>query len=748
MRGEMGPQFTRRIDEAEEKPFGTGEVEKPKKNPEKKRELTDYERQAQSMLDSHSRFFITYAGDVSLSFRLGTKFFIDLERGEVNVDARWFEKRGYSLEQIRWAMLHELTHFLDLANDSDGMMKHFDYIFEQAKKTGAYMLEKWETACGATDADFLAGIKKQQPTSKKHPHKTMNTVERAAYDIHHRFYNICDDIWDNSRVARKAPAYEVGEAGGQEVNRLYRELLFKSNDYRGQPRHMQFTDTLIREEMAPDETVLIDQEIDEALKRPIMFQGKQYTAREIIKRFIKPRSDRDTKVSPRYFVLKMTLEPIFEELLAKDLADWEPKPPQKQEPENGNPDQGDGQEGKPSAPSDKRDNDGEQEDGKGGNSANPFDPQYKEFAENNPDQFNDGDVKDWLDKHVDDKKQAVAKKEAEGKEEKKTPTEKAQDAQKALDTAWCERHGIQYQKLVEYRKIEAEVAPYLEELSALWQQIVYGSGRELERDTTGYYKTGNELDIPHLIDTYPGVVSEHPHVAAHTAEEARAMLRTDFKERLVEKPELIRVRLVGDRSGSMDAQKTRILQQCFVLLLSSLREFNTYLNLTRSQTKSKLRVETEGWIFGNTAEQIKHLNGDGQIEDEQVEIIKQFARLQETLGNTYDHAALQAIRESFTDDDMSQIGKGKIMDITIEVTDGGSSNQTASRQAVDVLDAIGEIVRAFQIGETSEEENNAFEAVWNKDRSELYGARVGKDIANLLPAVTALLKKYLGRVRL
>lgn len=731
MRRDMHPPFTMRVDEAEQKPFEKDRVEKPKKSGEKKRELTDYERQAQSMLDSHSRFFITYAGDTSLSFRLGTKFFIDLELGEVNLDARWFEKRGYSLEQIRWALLHELTHFLDLANDSEGMMKNFDYIFAQAKKTGARMMNKWETACGESDAQFLATLKAQHPTSKKHPHKTMNAVERAAYDIHHRFYNICDDIWDNSRVARKAPAYEVGEAGGQEVNRLYREQLFKSSDYRGQPRHLQFIDSLIREEMVPDETVLIDQEIDEALKRPIMFQGKQYTAREIIKRFIKPRSGRDTKASQRYFVLKMTLEPIFEELLAKDLADWEPKSSEQQEPEDGNPDQGD-----------------EQEDGGGGNPANPFDPQYKEFAKNNPDQFSDEDVKDWLDKHVDDEKRATAKKEQEGKDEKKTSTEKAQDAQKALDTAWCQRHDIPYQKLVEYRKIEAEVAPYLEELSVLWQQIVYGSGRELERDTAGYYKTGNELDISHLIDTYPGVFSEHPHVAAHTAEEARAMLRTDFKERLVEKPELIRVRLVGDRSGSMDAKKTHILQQCFVLLLSSLREFNTYLNLTRSQTKSKLRVETEGWIFGNTAEQIKHLNGDKQMEDEQVEIIKQFARLQETLGNTYDHAALQAIRESFTDDDITQIGKGKIMDIAIEVTDGGSSNQTASRQAVDALDSIGEIVRAFQIGETNEEENSAFETVWNRNRSEPYGARVGKDIANLLPAVTALLKKYLGRVRL
>jgi hypothetical protein len=729
MSKEIGSQFTRRIDEAEKKPFGKDAVEKNKKNPEPKRELTDYERQAQSMLDSHSRFFITYAGDVSLSFRLGAKFFIDLEHGQVNIDARWFEKRGYSIEQIRWAILHELTHFLDLANDPEGMMKHFDYIFEQAKKTGTQMMDKWETTCGDNDTEFLAGIKEQQPTSKKHPHKTMNTVERAAYEIHHRFYNICDDIWDNSRVARKAPAYEVGGAGAQEVNRLYREKLFTNNDYRGQPRHMQFTDTLIREEMIPGETVLVDQEVAEALKRPIMFQGKQHTAKEIINRFIKPRSGQDTKASQRYFVLKMTLEPIFAELLAKDLADWEPKLSEQTEQKQG---------------SEKSNEDAGQE----GNPVNPFGSQYKEFAKNNPDQFGDDEAQDWLDKHVDDKKQAAAKKERADKDEKKTAVEKAKEAQSALDTAWCEQHGIPQQKLVEYQKIETEVAPYLEELSALWQQIVYGSGRELERDTTGHYKTGSELDIPHLIDVYPGVVSEHPNVATQTAQEARAMLRADFKEKIVEKPELIRVRLVGDRSGSMDAKKTHILQQCFILLLSSLREFNTYLNLTRSQTKSKLRVDTEGWIFGNTASQIKRLNGGEPTEDEQVEIVKQFARLSETLGSTYDHTALQAIRESFTDNDVAQISKGKIMDITIEVTDGGSSNEAASRQAVDTLDSLGEIIRAFQIGKTNEEENTAFEAVWNKDRPEPYGARIGKDIANLLPAVTALLKKYLGRVRL
>jgi hypothetical protein len=198
----------------------------------------------------------------------------------------------------------------------------------------------------------------------------------------------------------------------------------------------------------------------------------------------------------------------------------------------------------------------------------------------------------------------------------------------------------------------------------------------------------------------------------------------------------------------MHESKLHVLQQCFVLLLSSLREFNTYLNLTRSETKSRLEVDTEAWIFGDSAHKVKRLRSEFGIDDEQVEIIKIFERLQNTIGGTYDDEALNAILNSLTPEDREKINQEKIMEIVFEITDGGSSAPGAARQAVDQLVEGGVIARAFQIGSVSEEEKEIFNEVWNKGREEKLGEIVGEKIENLLSAITELLKKYLSNVRL
>lgn len=88
------------------------------------------------------------------------------------------------------------------------------------------------------------------------------------------------------------------------------------------------------------------------------------------------------------------------------------------------------------------------------------------------------------------------------------------------------------------------------------------------------------------------------------------------------------------------------------------------------------------------------------------------------------------------------------MEIVFEVTDGGSSAPTEAKAAVDKLLAAKVITRAMQIGKVDEDEKQLFNKVWNDGREEPLGQVVGEDIANLLPAVTELLKKYLGGVRL
>ena len=704
--------------EDDNKPFEGSEAASEAKKTEN---LPEYQREAQAMVDSYRRFFQTFAKDVSLRFKLSDKFYIDLENGEVNLAAQWFTERGYSREQILWANLHELSHFRDLSEDPERMMENFDYIQARAKKTGATILDKWQQKYGASDPEFVDGLEKQRPASRKDPQKTMNATEQAAYQIHHTFYNIFDDVYVNNLVARKAPRYEPGTIGGNQVNALYRNSLFPKTDYAELPRHMQFLYKLLREEMVPDEAVSIRDDVKEALERKIQFQGKEYNAKEIVENFVKPRGNRDTKAGQRYFVLQKTLEPIFEDLLKKDLDEWDPQKQKKQKGEQGKgePEKGDG------SPKD----------------ANPFGGDYEEFNDKNPDQFNPEDIKDWVEKAEGDKKKGEAADRTKKIDEGKTAQEKAKDAQGKLDEAWCEKNNIKPEALRRFRQIEREVAPYLEELTKLWQRIIFGSMKKMERATAGHFKAGTELDIGKVIEKWPEIQKGDP-------AEVEVMKKTVTEERLIQRPELIRVRLVGDMSGSMNADKRHILQQCFVLLLSSLREFETYLNLTRSQTKTKLEIDTEGWIFGDNAQKIKKLRSESGVEDEQVDIVKIFEHLENTIGNTYDNTALEKILEEISPEERDKISQEKIMEMVFEVTDGGSSDAAAARRAVDALDAASIVTRTFQIGETSDEEKAVFNSVWNANREDKLGEIVGKDIQNLLPAIAELLKKYLGNVRL
>jgi len=718
MNGE-GEQFEiKRVEEPKAKIPEEGKIPDEGAKPEAQLspEVLKLQAEAQQYIDTYKRFFQTFAKDVSLSFKMSDRFYINLENGEVNNDVRWYAEKDCSREQILWANLHELSHFLDLAEDQEGMNKNFDNIFDQAKKTGAMIEKKWQEKFGQTDPEFVEKMKKQQPISPKKPEKTMNASERAAYDIHHTFYNVFDDIYVNNLVARKAPRFEYGQKGAPEdVSNLYKEKLFKGTDYSKSPRHLQFLYNLLREEMVKDEKVQVLEDVKEALDRKIKFMGKEYTPKEIVESFLKPKTGRKTSVTERSLVLRRTLEPVFMDLLKKDFEEWEPEKPKEQKGGGG--------------------------EGEGGGQGNPFQSDYQEFEDKMPDKIDPEQIKDWVNKDKKEKDEKKAKEEEQKKEDQKSPEQKAKEAQERLDRAWCEKNNIPESVLKKFHRIEANVAPYLEELSQLWRRIIYGSSKIVERGKEGYFKTGTELSIPKVIEEWPKIEKKQ-------FEEVRIFEREIQKEQLVRRPELIRVRLAGDLSGSMDSAKRAVLEKCTVLLLSSLHEFETYLNLSRAQTKSKLEVETEVWVFGDFAKKIKAQRKDLPGVDEQASIVKVYQGLGESLGGTNDNKALEAIEKSITLEEKEQIAKKKIMEIVIEITDGGSSDVGAAKKAVDKLLDEGVIARAFQIGAVSDSEKSDFNKVWNQGREEKCGEIVGTEIGNLIPAVTAVLQKYLGGVRL
>jgi hypothetical protein len=678
----------------------------------------------QNFLDQYKRLFITFAGDDSLSFRIGSQFAIDLKEGRIFFDGRWFVDQKYSKKQIIWAILHEIGHFVDMKNDPESKRENDNHILKRAREIGEIMMKKWKQKYGKSDPEFIDRISRQEPIScgSSGSREKLNKVESTAYKFFHLFFNIFDDIFDNNLIRRMAPMYESTNKGGQEVKQLYREKLFEEIDYSKIPRHLQFLYKLLREEMVPDEEVIVNEEVKQIMDKKIVFQGKEYTPTEIIDSFIKPKKNRKTKLGLRNYILKNSLEPIFLVLLKQDLEEWVP---QKNESSKGQ------------KTSKQKDGNQEQE---AKAQVNPWSEYYNQYDENNPDKFSNEDVNDWLDDN--EAKEAARKKaeEAAKTEANKSNQQKAEEAQENMDRNWCSKNNIDYSNLLEFRKIENEVEAYLQGLLDIWKRIVYGASCFTEREMRGYFQTGNQLDINQAIREWPKIDKGNL--------EVKIMKRQEHVEKLVNKPELIRARIVCDLSGSM-ISKIHVLQQFYVLIMSSLREFQTHLNFTGGQTGTKLGVDTEAWIFGNHGKKIKSFRADLENQNQDmIEILRAFKYFGKCSGLTLDYLPLGEINRSLSDEEKRKIQNEEILEFVFVVTDGASTSPDKTIKQINRLVESAVVCKAFLIGQVEKKAENIFEMVWNEGREEKLGSIVGKEIGNLIPVIAELLKKLLSDIHL
>ncbi len=690
---------TESTSELDEKEEGFSEI-----NEQKEAEYGAYQEEAQKMIEGYKSLFATFAGDISLRFTVSDKFMINFETGEVHNDARWFSEKGCSMPQVLWAKLHELSHFRDFAEDTDGMLSNFDEMWQESDYLANEIYRRYEEASGDTDEETLKALRiRTIPVSMRDPLKKVSPVELAAYKMYHTFYNIFDDIYVNNIVARHAPRFAPQKKGGEEVKHLYRDKLFQGTDYANLPRHLQFLYTLLREEMVSDEKVVVSGEVEDILnKASIEYEDEKYTPKEIIEKFIKPRRGRDTMASKRYDILKKTLLPLFEELVEKDVKEWKP---QKFDASGGKP--------------------------------MPFAEEYEKFAKNTPDQLNDEEVKEWSI----DRDNARSRPDAK----ETTEAERAKAAQEALDSTFCKKFEISPELFREYKEIEAKVEPYRNDLRELWMKIVYGSSQANKRRMVGHFEKGVEVDIEEVL--------KQPEILVGHVDDAPVMKKMASEKREVKRPELIRARVVVDDSSSMETgERMDMAQQMLVLIMSSLQEFNAYLDYTRSATRSKMQTDTEGWVFGGEARRIKdgRFSSGRSFDEEQAEIIRVFGRLSQHLVSrsaTYDDKALEAIERSLGREEEEKMAAGKLLEMVFVMTDGASNAGDKSRAAVDSLLRRGVHAHGFQIGDSDPYEIKVFDSIWNDQRSEKLGVHVGERIENLIPAVAYILKEYMRDIR-
>lgn len=701
-------------------------------------ELDEYIQEKNKILDNYQKFFTIFARDISLTHKMGNQgFSIDLEKGIINLDANWFAERNFSKEQIIWGVLHEISHFREMIDDPKGEKMTTEHLIRQAKLTGQILLKKWETAIGEKNPEYIDRLKQPVKEPKDKPEKWLTNIEWTAYKIHHTFANVMRDIFVNNDISERIITFEEEDRGGQEVKRLYKEQLFKDTDYVNLPRHLQYVYKLIREEMVKDETVIVTPEVESALQKTFFIQGKRCSTTDIIQEYLRPISGKKANLTSRLAILENTLESVYNELLERDLKDWKPELPQNRRTDQN----GGGGENSANDQDDTTQEEAEDKNNKkSGSMGNPFADDYKKQDNNNPDKIDHSDIDKWLDKQAQDKKA-----DTEGE---KTAEQKAKEAQEEMDKKWCADNKINRGSYRRYKEIENQVRPYMQSLSQLWKKIIYGSGRESFRQKEGFYRDG-ELFVPQAIEEWPKIIKGD-------YENIRIMKKDVEKERLVQKPELIRVHLVCDQSGSMfdidygdkESRKILALKQVYVQVMSSLNEFNNYLDLSRQSTKSKLKCETEAWVFGDKPECkiIKPMTSKNPAK-EMKSIIESIDWLGYDLGYTYDNVPLNEISQKISVEEQKKIAQGKILEIVIEITDGSSNDSHETKKAISALYKKGVIIRAIQIG-ADRDEQEVFNDIWNEGRPETLGQIIGYNYQKLPIVIAELLKKYLNNVKL
>ncbi|QQR64505.1 hypothetical protein IPH92_02970 [Candidatus Kaiserbacteria bacterium] len=732
------------------------------KRPSVEMEIEAYKKQGEDFVNSHRRLLNSFAEDVSLRFKMEDQFLIDYENGVVQLDSKWFFERGYNKEQILWAVFHELSHFRDFATDKEGLLASFEY-----------MKGKADTLSKETEMD-----------------------PQLAYKTYHTLFNCLDDVYVNKVVSRRASYYESKRQGGKHVEDLYREKLFKDSDFTNVqgddgsisqiPRHLQFAYYLLRKAMLPSEEIVVDAEVREALDTQITVGNKEYDVESLIHTFMVPGRT-DAKASARHEYLKRYIQPIYEALIQKDVNENKDSNPEDKKNDGSNPNQDNGQEQNQGNESPEQKNQESTEDKGQSENKNPEDQgtdksqsgsgnedkksdgtasneqqntnstgtsskerqeqKFKEwsnihekFESQSPDQLNEDEIKKFTERKEEEKAKDAQK---DGKVKEQPKSERA--FQENLDKDWANQHEIQgrniYQELRSLRRIEESILPYLNDLTELWQNIITGSSIEITHTRDSAHSSGFDLNIDSVIDNMGAIYAGQS--------SPRIYDKVITKESTVEKPEVIRVRLVVDKSGSMDDEtKQNVLAKTLVLILRSLQQFNEMLNLTRGSTGSKLKVETQVLGFSNTLSIIKKLDSESGEEDPTIEILNTLKQSGAENGNTYDHVALNHILETQDEVSKQRIQQGKILDILFEITDGGSSDAGATQEAVKKMVEVGVHASAFQIGQVGRSEERAFNYAWNSDENEKRGMVVGVDMQKLLPVLSEALKKYLGGVKI
>lgn len=630
----------------------------PVSRDEKKEKQGAYEETARQYIDrvlvsGRMRRFIGEA----VSFQVGESgsgFYYDSIRKKINLDPLWFMERGLSPRMIEWAMYHEGRHSIDRRDDPESFDATLAYCVEKARSFVPQMIEKWRTALDFTDPSqqhFFDSLTEETVLDKDVQETVPRVVAPLVKVYFTTLFNSLDDIWVNKGIPDKAFLFEETAAVGEEIRDLYQRVLFPSVDYREVSHVEQFAYSLLREAMVPEEKVVVNDVVAEELALPRKFLGKEFTARDIVARFLTPRPGADTTHEKRKEAVEKYLMESFDRMVQCDIDAWTP---QYRESRKGG--QGEGGEG----------------DGKAESQAGqPFDGVVARQKEHEIDHLSPEDIKN-IEKTISDAEADAKKNE---KNAQMTPEEREKERQaniaKARATKASTENGVfnqpKFNEIMRSRRAyeshKARVTPHIEALARLWRTLI-GKGKEI-RMVKERFQTQGKLDLKAFVAQYPTLIKG----------EFNETYEPHFFEKRVGQliehitPEEIRVYLNLDLSGSMkeDSGKMTALKDLTVLLNEAFSYLGTMVQNEKESLHDEHAFRVSIEVRGYDTKSAKILAVDHGWVDESL--------LMSNLdkaggGGTNSSTALIEVERAVTQLPPEAVQSGKVKVLLFDITDG------------------------------------------------------------------------------
>jgi uncharacterized protein TP_0246 len=650
------------------------------------------QHQAEAHIKENGRLLSLFAKDSTLYFEPSSSaetFAFYPEENKVELPMSWFENDQYTDAELRWAQYHELAHFIDMRKNPEAFLQNFKDIEQTANQLAKSYQDKF-------------------------PDAKLSSMEGYFYEQIHCLYNCLDDIYVNNLVGIKAPYYYSGE-GAYDVTNLYRKVGFAEPNLSKLPAHLQFAYSLLRDEMVGQQLGLsqISEEVEEALSKKRLGRS----IRDLVNQELKPKPGLLVDPENRYKLIQTFIEPAYIQLL-KDGVDNAIQEKQLESE----------QKNQQSTPAYQQSKSAE------GNQKGAFNP------------F--GQANDYQATFLDSADEATTQKILESFQEQDKINEMSPEERNQYDIEqqklkFDREHQITPEMRQEYDKIVNSVSAMRQEMRQFWKNLV---GKSIEyHHTIANRQRKGRLNVKDFISQYPQFIASE---RSGNLNDNTIYDRQQLEKITVEKPESIEISLLIDTSGSMDDPlKLRIAKETAVLLMLSIKDFNTYLDQTRRETNSRLRANTQTITYNNEFEEVKPFEKRTSYLNNEANIIKTISKIV-PYGINNDEAPLNFIRESMSSEQVAKIKEQKLKKIVFVITDGAPNDPNANARAIANLTSSGVLTFGFQIGDIDKDGETTFDYVWNRRQTAPLGVVIGDDLQKLPQLLTNTLTNTMKGIRL